>query len=176
MGFTIRFTGDYAVHEWPGSLEEKDNNASGWGDIVVVHARGEKEQGMGSLTSIQGSPYKHLKNPAFKRPESNSNSALTYNITGAKVFEIKKTKPFNSLLVSLKPIGKGSLRIAAPQTWIDSIPNAVFYKFIVLLNGEKTHYDEYMTDNGRILEIPFENYTKQIKIITVYNCYRVLCG
>ena len=97
---------------------------------------------------------------------NNTNITVPYTIVNGKVNSITVDKYMRSLVISLQSTGRGALTIDLPRTHIDSKgANQTDLDFVVTSDSKVPPFDETRGPTTRDLVIPFENDTKQIRII-----------
>lgn len=107
---------------------------------------------------------------------SNTNSAIHYEIEGAKITSIQVFSEYKNpslpgetkqtwLKINLESKQNGVLQITLPRNLIDSKIGNTDDGFFVLLDGTETEYNEAKTESERILNILFPANTDILEII-----------
>lgn len=96
----------------------------------------------------------------------NTTITIPYTIVNGKINSVRIDPYMRSVVVSMQSTGKGALTIDLPRNLIDSKgANQTDLNFVVTSDGRAPSFEETKSASSRDLIIPFENDTKQIRII-----------
>jgi len=90
---------------------------------------------------------------------------VNYSISGGTVNSIIKDTAAISLILSIKSLSDGKIKIQIPRKLLDAKSGEKDEEFFVLIDGAESEYNETTTSSERTLEIQFPEGTEEIEIV-----------